>query len=821
MLFGSHSSDLRSTQASRLAIIAVASTFALPSLASAQSISSTSVQNENIDTGDIVVTARRREESAQKVPVAITAISAKMLDERHITTGQDLQGQVPSLAVSPSGQSRDVESITIRGQGTNYTASPAVVTYLAEVPLVAGKVASLQGPPGQFLDLANIQVLRGPQGTLFGRNSTGGAVLLEPAKPTERYEGYFQIQGGNYEDKEIEAVINVPLSDRLQVRLAGRYVDRDGYTKDVETGTDYDDRHYYIGRLGVMWKPTDQIENYLLITGTRSRSNGTGNVVDAFNAPLLDAIYRSFGAPNGCADVNLGQGCSVLTDSAAAQNSRSPRRVALGPKPIYSKISGWSAIDQFKVALSDNITLRNIISYSELQVLSPFDGDGTPFGIYQSNIPGAGPTDNLRQFTEELQIQGNALNDHVQYTTGIYYEEVRTPGSGFVIAPAQTFLFPFAQASRYKTSARAIYAQGTYDFGGIVRALSGLKLTGGIRYTWDKARGFGSAVGFNDDGSVSSCTNGVAAAATTFEDCQIASRTKSDAPTWTVGLDYQVTNNLLTYAKVSRGYKTGGINLAAVNQSNLTFRPEYVKTYEAGIKSTFRFGNDVRLTLNGDVFKTDYEDIQIATGDFNPVTFGSGAAVFNAAAARIKGVEIEGTLRLFHDFELSGSYSHLSSKYIGFSILANNPQLDCSGAFQSGQVELSCIPFPYTPRDQFSVAGRYTMPFSEKVGEVVLSAVYAYTGATYQTATTLPTELPIAQAGGGEPGTLIKGYGLLNLSINWNRIMETPIDLSFFMTNATNKTYRVGNTGVFNSIGAQSSLYGEPRMYGFRMRYSF
>ena len=115
------------------------------------------------DPDEIIVTARRREESAQKVPVAITALTAEMLQERRIVGGQDLQGQVPSLSVSAGGQSRDVETIAIRGQGTNYTAAPAVVTYLAEVPLVAGRVVTLQGTPGQFLDLANIQVLRGPR----------------------------------------------------------------------------------------------------------------------------------------------------------------------------------------------------------------------------------------------------------------------------------------------------------------------------------------------------------------------------------------------------------------------------------------------------------------------------------------------------------------------------------------------------------------------------------------------------------------------------------------------------------------------------------
>ena len=149
------------------------------------------------DPSDIVVTARRRSESAQKVPIALTALSAESLQERHITTGQDLQGQVPSLSVGSFGQGRSVESFARRGQGTSFGASPAVVQYLAEVPQVAGTAASLQGLPGLFLDVGSIQVLRGPQGTLFGRNTTGGAILLEPIKPTDKFGGYWQVQGGN------------------------------------------------------------------------------------------------------------------------------------------------------------------------------------------------------------------------------------------------------------------------------------------------------------------------------------------------------------------------------------------------------------------------------------------------------------------------------------------------------------------------------------------------------------------------------------------------------------------------------------------------
>lgn len=206
------------------------------------------------NSGDIIVTARRREELAQDVPVAVTVFSSALLQERHITTGQDLQGQVPSMVVGTNRQGRDVESFTIRGQGTGYFAPPSVVLYLAETPMASGKTASAQGGPGQFLDLANVQVLRGPQGTLFGRNTTGSAILFDPAMPTANLGGYVQVQAGNYRDREVEAVLNVPVSSKLQVLVAGRFVDRKGFTEDVVSGIDYGNRHYYSGRLGVLWR---------------------------------------------------------------------------------------------------------------------------------------------------------------------------------------------------------------------------------------------------------------------------------------------------------------------------------------------------------------------------------------------------------------------------------------------------------------------------------------------------------------------------------------------------------------------------------------
>ncbi len=756
---------------------------------------------------EVVVTARRREESEQTVPVAITALSSEDLQERHITNPQDLQGQVPSLSVSPYGQSRETEMFVIRGQSQQYTAPSAVVQYMGEVPLVPGVISSVQGSPGQFLDLADVQVLRGPQGTLFGRNTTGGAILLEPAKPTDQLAGDIQLQAGNYDDKEVQAVANLPINDQLLTRFAGEFIDRAGFTHDSVTGVDYDNRHIWSGRFGLTWKPNDRIDNYLMISGSKSETNGSGWILDQWNIPYIQGVFQPYG---GCAGIGLGAGCSVLTQLAAAQQAMGVRYVSLGPfpPPIDTSMEGWSVADTFKVQLTDKLAVRNILSYSSLNALGPFDGDGSPIPWYQSNLPLTGYTDEVRQLTEEFQVQGSAVQDSLEYTAGVYYEDVRTPGQ---VNLENIDLFSVGGASyNYTTLARAIYAQTVYDFRTVSESLAGLKLTTGGRYTWDSENANGGSFALGPDNAPTACTNGIAVTnPTNYGDCDQHGSIKSNAPSWTVGLDYLIKNDVLVYGKVTHGYKRGGFNYYAVNPDHLTFQPEYVTTYESGFKSTFKIA-DVPMRFNADVFYTHYTDVQITAGDYNATTFASGAAVFNAASADIHGVEVEGAISPLKSVELSFNYSHLDGEYTRFTIQNPFGQIDCSGAFVTGTINLGCMPFSNIPVNQFSVTARYVLPIPADLGKLSVTANYAYTGQQWEVTTQLPQY---------EPGSNVLSFGLLNFTANWSNAFRSPCDIGFFITNATNKTYEITNTGVFNQIGVAANMYGEPRMYGLRLRY--
>jgi len=781
---------------------------------------------------DILVTARRKEERNQDVPVAITAFGNERLQEMNIVSTQNLQSSVPSLVVGANGQGqRDVESPTIRGQGATFQASPGVAVYMAEAPLPGALTISSQGGPGNYLDLQNVQVLKGPQGTLFGRNTTGGAVLLSPQKPTDRMEGYVQLQGGNFNDREVQAVVNIPvIEDKLLVRFAGEIVDRDGYTKDINWNKDRDDKHYWTGRLGVTWRPTDKIENYLMGYNTQSRSNGTGIVHRGFNL----AAYGPAGY--GICDTTvpgvpaLAAPCSLYQDLTDAQTARGERTVAHSADD-YLKVETWGVTDILDLQLSDSLTFRNIANYSKLKVYYSYDSDGTIAGGSDINpfTQRSIPRDDLQQYSEEAQFQGNALGGRLSYVAGAFYfksEPDGLQGYGSVnVCPIGfgAFCTTYAGAGDGATSpfnaravygvtneSKALYAQGTYDLGGVVKALDGLRLTLGYRYTWDKVDGFASLFGAAPGGGFV-CSNSSALVADPAA-CEFSSTLESERPTWTAGLDYKLRPDLLVYGKISRGYKAGGFNTYAVRPTTRTFGPEEVTSYEVGFKSDFTV-QDMPVRLNAGVFLTEYEKIQRATGDFNAATLASGAQILSTASAKIRGIEIETVVKPTTYLELGANYSYIDAEYDSFDYTVSSPfgHEDCSGAVIpfGGTANLSCLPLQYIAPNIANVYARLNIR-----DNLSLFVNYAWTDDQHTEALQLEKN---------QPGERLESYGLLNATLDWKGISGSNIDLAVFATNLTDETYRISNTDIYQagSVGTWGTIYGEPRMVGARLRYNW
>ena len=778
----------------------------------------------------VVVTARRREEKSQDVPISITSFSGARLRQQNISEAQDLQASVPSLVVGQNGQGvRDASTFTLRGQGTTFEGSSGVATYLNEVPLPTPVTLSNQGGPGNFLDLSNVQVLAGPQGTLFGRNTTGGAVLLVPQRPTDRFEGYIQGSYGNYNDRELEGVINVPIiPDVLKARLAVQTKDRDGYTHDVYQNVWHDDTHYATARLGIDWSPTGDFDSYTMAYYTNSHNHGPGSINEGYNVPGLVAANAfewnvglpAYGVPPGVIGCSPGAGPTSCTAASAYYTGLANQAKQLGPRADaldvheYDYIHTWGVTNTTKLQITPNTAVRNIASYAEYRDGYSIDEDGSTAPQYDTGYNGFGanaassafPRDAFSTATEELQLQGTQLNDNLNYTLGGFYfasEPTGAPQVGSAVdscsfnlvafamlagGNTQTYCSPFVSQFKETNRSEALYGQGTYNLGQLTPVLRGLKLTLGYRYTWDQITG-------------SSTYNG-----------GFTGRLRSSAPTWTVGLDYKLWEGMLAYGKVSRGYKAGGVNTYAVYTDTETFGPEYNTTYEVGLKSdTHILDRPVRFNLS--LYRTIYDKIQRAAGDTNPAGV-QGAVILSSASAVIQGLELEADTKLTRDLEFGLNYGYTDAYYTKFPYTPNQSffgYTDCNGTPWDAHttLNLACRPLQYIAPNIFSAHLTYNLPIDPSLGKISAFLSYSYENPQH-------TE---ALFGSQQPFELLKSYQLLNLTVDWRNMFGRPIDASFFATNLTDTLYRTTNTDTWESENTASTLYGEPRMFGFRLKY--
>ena len=393
---------------------------------------------------EVTVTARRREESQQTVPVSVAALDAQALERTEINNAIDLQHQVPGLSVTAASPTRDQFSFGLRGQRTQefqLLTDPPVGTYFAEVvqprPTGFGQV---------FFDLENIQVLKGVQGTLFGRNMTGGAVLVEPAHPKDKLEASASVTGGNYDLRKYEAMLNVPATDFLSMRFAGQHYEHNGYSKDLTTGRDFDDDDADAWRASVLLKPIDGLESLFIYDGMQNRKNGTAvyfghavanpNCVPGVSCRPVD-LYSSAPNPNtGGFPPNIAVpgafGLPAFGDApatAAQQAARNSRRqFVIGSAEEFAAFSNtrnsglpfdnvdnWGVTNKTQYTFGD-YTLKNIAGFRHLKwnQLQDLDGSALPW-IYSSQ------NQDIKTISEELQLQGKSFDEKLSWIVGGYF----------------------------------------------------------------------------------------------------------------------------------------------------------------------------------------------------------------------------------------------------------------------------------------------------------------------------------------------------------------------------------------------------------------
>jgi len=765
---------------------------------------------------EVMVTARRREENLQDVPISMSVFSQEQLDDANIANAGDLANYVPSLQVN-TRFGGDTTTFAVRGFGQELRTTATVGVYFAEVVAPRGANTQNSGDgagPGDFFDLQNVQVLKGPQGTLFGRNSTGGAILITPQRPTEELEGYVEGSAGNYDMWRTQGVINSPVGDSVRLRLAVDHQERDGYLDNFSGigPSDFGNMDYTAVRASMVVDVTDTLENYTILRFTTSDNNSYPGSVFSCGPGVFGAFPGFCGAD--------------LANRKATGNDGFYDVYSFVPDPVSEQDLG-QLINTTSWEVNDNFSVKNILSYADFETKNRSALFGTdwnwtltptpqPFQFQMVGTNPDFPTTDQGTVVEELQFQGTSLEERLEWQTGLYYEKSEPDGDYGAQSPAiiscdlsttgssnpadfrcNDFLGGLAgmtvgsvQSTRggvtYENA--AVYAQGTYDL------TDEWNVTAGVRYTDDKTTG-----------KVTDTVNyfpGVLGGGFFPSNGQLVEyrtpESQSSEPTWLFGTGYHPTSDVMVYAKYARGYRQGSVNNGGTTGFD-THDPETVDSYEIGAKTSF-FGR-FPATFNVAAFYNDLQDQQIQFGYFKFSGVGT-TAIVNAGGSTIWGMEADGDIHVTDSVLLSASYTYLNTNVdeIIFPDIPSPQEVSTTTA--EGE------PLPYSPENKFAVTASYLVPVDPQWGDMRASATYAWVDdmqAVSEAASALAT---------------LPSYGLLNLNFDWSGVGGKPIDLSIFATNVTDEEYITSISGTYNN-GIETGQVGVPRMYGVRLRYNF
>ncbi|MGE3690856.1 MAG: TonB-dependent receptor [Novosphingobium sp.] len=805
--------------------------------------------------GDIIVTAQRTEQRLQDVPISITVFSQEKLDNNNILSAKDIATYTPGV-YAQTRFGNDTTTYTIRGFAQEQRTTATVGTYFAEVVAPRGNGVSQGGDgasPGALFDLQNVQVLKGPQGTLFGRNTTGGAVLLVPVKPKDSFEGYIEGTAGALNRWRIQGVLNVPLSDTLRVRLGIDRHKRDGYIKNIGIKPLHDDDFGSIDILAlrgsVVWDITPDIENYLIATYSKSQSSGA--------TPLIKCITRTItatGLTSACNDTTSpGLANKNFTGLASAQVAREQATgdfwTGTGSNPFGEAFfEELRIINRTEFKISDSISLINLFGYSEIKGNNAVDAFGlnsplvaTPtvqndyFSFVPINAnPDFGLTANQRAVVEELRLTGTS--DRFNWQAGFYFEKSSPKDFTGTMSPTaqrctNINLFQCNSTAGGTSSATisankvwnesiAVFAQGTYELS------DKFSVTAGLRWTQDKTRAeyINGRVFFNPANNWANNTFGCGfvgftnpatgqpipiEGSQTFPNtrenrtsrCLLTASTKTSAPTWTINLEYKPTSDVLAYAKWSRGYRQGSVVPPAPPLLE-AYDKESVDLFEIGAKTSWR--GSVPGRFNIAAYYNDFRGQQIQAGINNAALTIQTTAIINAKSSETYGIEADLQIEPadWVKLEAAYSYNHTRLKDIAF------PDLSSLGLIVR-PLQLNS-PIPLSVPHAFNGTVTFTLPVPESVGKISLSGTIVH----------MSSFRAVADAPGAVNTGILPKRTFGNININWKDVGGMPIDAAFYITNVTNEK-------MFTHINDQSNngfisySVDEPRQWGVRLKYRF
>ncbi len=744
---------------------------------------------------EVVVTARRRDERLQDVPVAISVVRGADLTRLSVDKAEDLQRVAPGFNATTSvyGASNLTPTIRSQRQGLNNgTYDASVGVYFAEVAQ-----ARTQGLNTGMYDLDSVQVLKGPQGTLFGRNTTGGALLISPKAPIYgESEGYVQGTFGNFGTADAELAVNLPVGETVALRLSGKPTRHDGYLANSTMGYAVGDANVYSWRAALKFQLGESVENTLFVTGFHERD---------------DAI------PYRLKSVNPVGPLATLRNALpqAAELAASPFWTTTAyVKPMGTEITTTTAANITTIDLG-GATLKNILGYRRTESSITFNLASDRYNSYNLIA-----TDNGTQWSNELSLSGDMMDGNLDYFAGLFYFNENNYSSQYSqirafqpLASDATSLGPnvgFTVADPIKNTSYSAYGQVTYHIPD-----TGFSLTGGMRWTKDKReitwrnKFVSNAVG----AAVESCrlrtvaANGVA----TFFPLSACFRDGSKSfskLTYTLTADYKPNDDTLIYLAHRRGYRAGGFTFTAYTQDEATpFKPEVVNDFELGAKSVMHLDGDARLHFEAAAYLQKYKDIQklvnfIPPGQVSPVVYYQ-----TAAKATIKGFELSAGVD-FSAVELNLGYAYSDPQYKKF--LAFNPGTRTIESFAGAR-------FAGAPKHSLSWLARVNFAGSEEMGQFYIQGSGIYQSNTV--AIDITNYNPITKI--TDPNTVIASRHVVDARLQWSGAMGTPVDVQLYVRNLFKKKYITSITDAYSSLGMTASLIGDPRTMGIVVKYDF
>ena len=739
---------------------------------------------------EIVVTAQKREENLQDTPIAITAFTEEALEARMISDISKLADFTPNVifdTTAPISGLSNGAAVFIRGIGQldfAMTTDPGVGTYIDGV-----YSSRAVGGVLDVVDIERIEILRGSQGTLFGRNTIGGAINITTKRPAETFGGMLEATFGEFERTDFKGSLDVPVTDKFRTKFAFSSKNRNGFVDRIAVGDRLGDEDRQSVRASFLLQPADAIEMYATVDYTSIDEQSAGSVMVGITeftgdpaqglTPSSTWAYNQVFVPAnpGAAPYTLNEFLPGAADQTLATGPTGTDLESFGATLTFTWSLPW-------------FEFKSISSYRDTEGEFYRDPDNSSVEITETSNPNY----NHEQFSQELQLTGAGFNERLQYVLGAYYfeedgtDDVFVPIYGALPTPVGLVALPL-YINNYSTvdnDSKAVFGQGT------LAVTEQIALTFGMRYTEDK-KGFGYRQYISPDpfpGNIAVvailgppfAVPGPADALVMWDKVS----EKFNELNFRAGIDYQLNDDTLLYFTYADGYKSGGFNYRYVvpRLDPLPFDPETLESYEVGVKWQ---GLDDRLRINAAGFVSEYSDVQIQLFET-----GGGPLTQNAGVADIIGVEVELTAALHERLLLNAGFGYIDAEYDELNLPTTN-------VAQAVNLDTK---LPNTPETTVNVSAQYSHPLPW--GSLIVRGDYRYTDDLYNDAQ-------------NSPFLYQDGYHTVNASLtfstgNW--------EFSVFGVNLTDKRFITSGDSNFG-LGFHEANYNRPREFGGLLRYRF